>query len=66
MNCDHVGYRRYAERTFSNGTKHICVQCLHCGAIERQDGKLWIRKDDVPVGKIVMEFDEELYMGSGF
>lgn len=59
--CDHVGGRVYAVRTFANGTKHICVQCLLClkaVKIPEHGNRPWIRRDEVPQGRKIHEFIE--------
>lgn len=60
--CDHIGARIYARRTFSNGTIHTCVQCLRClRAIKmpEHNNRPWIRLDEVPAGRAVHVFIEE-------
>jgi hypothetical protein len=54
--CDHVGHRVYALRTFANGTVHYCIQCTRCLAIvktEEHQFRPFIRRDEIPTGKTV-------------
>ena len=59
--CDHVGFRVYAVRTFSNGSVHHCVQCLNCLHVvkmEEHQNRPWIRKDEIPSGFAIHTFLE--------
>ena len=62
MTCDHVKSKVFALKTFSNNTQHICVQCLKCGSTVKHNGKTWLKPEDVPHGKTIRPFDEELHM----
>ena len=59
--CDHIGHRVYTVRIFQNLTEHFCIQCLKCGAIVRQNNKLWLKAEDIPQDKAIHVFDEVLY-----
>ena len=57
--CSHSGTRRYARRTFDNGTVHICVQCMDCGEVvlmSRHGSRPWIRLDEVPPGEVIHDW----------
>lgn len=57
--CDHVGFLRYARRTFNNGTQHYCVQCSNCRKVvkhSRHKGKLFIKHSEIPTGYQIHEF----------
>lgn len=59
--CSHSGIRRYARRTFANGTVHICVQCMDCGDVvlmTRHGNRPWIRLDEVPPGEVIHDWIE--------
>lgn len=58
MTCDHVGHRVYAIKIFSNLTEHYCVQCTKCLAIVHQDGRAWIKREEIPAGKSIRPFIE--------
>jgi hypothetical protein len=59
--CSHSGIRRYARRTFANGTVHICIQCMDCGDVvlmTRHGNRPWIRLDEVPPGEVIHDWIE--------
>ena len=59
--CAHSGIRRYARRTFANGTVHICVQCMDCFEVvllQRHGNRPWIRLDEVPPGEVIHDWQE--------
>jgi len=62
--CNHEGTQFYAERTFRNGTKHLCSQCGECGAVVKQGNSLWLKREDIPEGEEILQFDEALYNGA--
>jgi len=58
-NCDCTGHRVYARRVFTNGTVHICVQCLNCLKVcklPEHGNRPWIRVDEVPEGRKIYDF----------
>ena len=61
MTCNHVGYRVFTKRIFSNKTVHYCVQCLSCGQSIKHNGKSFLKLEDIPVGATIRDFNEELY-----
>lgn len=57
--CDHTGSRQYARRKFSNGSWHICVQCLKCHDVVRlpeHNMRPFLRLDEVPRGKLIHDW----------
>lgn len=59
--CEHFGHRVYARRTFSNGSVHVCVQCLNCLQVVKMPehgNRPWIRKDEIPSGFVIHTFLE--------
>lgn len=59
--CTHEGYRVYARRQFSNGSTHICVQCLHCLSVVKlpeHGERPFLRIDEVPPGRTVHDWIE--------
>ena len=59
IDCDHVGFLRYARRKFQNETIHYCVQCSQCGKVvktKRHGGKLFIKHSEIPTGYQIHEF----------
>lgn len=57
--CDHIGYRRYTRRVFSNGTTHICVQCTRCFHLMKlpEHGmRPFLRLEEVPPGKEIHQW----------
>lgn len=63
MTCLHSKIN-YSRRQFVNRTYHLCLQCDECGAVVKQENKLWLKPDDIPVGADVLEFNEEKYNGT--
>lgn len=60
--CDHVGHRIYARRVFSNGTVHVCVQCLKCLRVVKlpeHGSRPWLRIDEVPPGRKIHDFIDD-------
>lgn len=57
--CDHKGSKRYARREFSNGSVHVCVQCIKCYRVVKlpeHNNRPFIRIDEVPAGRSVHEW----------
>lgn len=57
--CDHKGSKRYARRFFSNGSVHICVQCIKCYSVVKlpeHNNRPFIRTDEVPPGRAIHEW----------
>lgn len=62
VDCDHVGSKVYARKTFINGSIHHCVQCLRrLGVVKLHEhsNRPWIRLEEVPLGRAVHAFIEE-------
>lgn len=60
--CDHVGHRIYARRVFTNGTVHVCVQCLKCLRVVKlpeHGNRPWLRIDEVPSGRKIHDFIDD-------
>lgn len=60
--CDHEGHRVYARRVFSNGSTHICVQCLRCFSLvklEQHNMRPFIREDEVPPGMKIRDWIDD-------
>ena len=60
--CDHVGHRVYAKRTFRNGTTHYCVQCTRCLSVVKMPehgNRPWIKAEEIPLGRAVHSFIEQ-------
>lgn len=62
MTCSHTNIN-YSRRMFANKTHHLCIQCDDCGAIVRNENKLWLKPEDIPPSAPVVEFDESKYNG---
>ena len=65
--CEH-GRRRYTRRVFSNGTTHVCVQCLDCLSVVKlpeHNERPFIRLDDVPAGEKIHEWIEPATVQGG-
>lgn len=57
--CDHVGFRVYAVRSFSNVPRHYCVQCTNCYRVvrlEKHNFHLWLKKEEVPLNRPIHEW----------
>lgn len=61
MRCNHEKSKMFTERTFSNGTKHYCVQCQKCGSLVEHNGKKFIKFSDIPANKKIIAFNAELH-----
>lgn len=60
--CDHVGHRVYAERSFSNGSVHYCVQCTRCLQVVKlpeHGNRPFIRRDEIPADKAIHRFIDQ-------
>lgn len=57
--CDHVGRRLYVRRTFSNGSTHICVQCMRCldlVKLAEHNHRPFIKPNEVPPGRAIHDW----------
>lgn len=57
--CDHSGFRVYARLKLTDGSVHICVQCLTCLNVIRtpeHKNRPYLRLDEVPPGKLIHDF----------
>ena len=62
--CDHQGGKVYARRVFSNGSTHICVQCLLCLSLVKlplHDNRPFLRLEEVPAGKKIRDWIDPGY-----
>lgn len=58
QHCEHQR-TRYTRRVFSNGTTHVCVQCLDCLSVVKlpeHNDRPFIRLDEVPAGAAIHEW----------
>lgn len=56
--CKHLN-RRYTRRVFSNGSTHICVQCLDCLNVVKlpeHGDRPFLRLDEVPFDQKIHEW----------
>lgn len=61
QDCDHVGHKVYARRTFVNGTVHLCVQCLNCLRVVKlpeHGNRPFLRIEEIPSGHKIHDFIE--------
>ena len=66
--CQHQLWQ-YCRRVFSNGTQHFGAQCLDCLQnikLDRHNGRLWIKLEDIPVNAPIHAWmDPDLVIGQG-
>lgn len=57
--CTHRGHRVYVRLKLSDGSAHICVQCLTCLSVIRtteHKNRPYLRLDEVPPGRVIHDF----------
>lgn len=57
--CDHQGSRLYVRRVFSNGSFHICVQCMRCldlVKLPEHNYRAFIKPHEVPPGRAIHDW----------
>ncbi len=66
--CQHQLWQ-YCRRVFPNGTQHFGAQCLDCLQnikLDRHNGRLWIKLEDIPVNAPIHAWiDSDLTIGQG-
>ena len=62
QDCTHKAWR-YTRRAMASGQIHFIAQCTDCGSglkLERHNGKLWLKLEDIPEGELIYTWVQEV------